>query len=419
MKLLIKSAQVLDPQSNFHLSTVDILITDGVIEAISDEIDAEDAEIIEGDHLKVSPGWIDMRSIFYDPGEEHKEDLESGSAVAAAAGFTQVLLLPNNQPVADHKGAISYIKKYGKGELVELLPYASVSVNAEGKELTEMIDLSEAGAVAFTDGLHPIWHTDILLKSLQYLQKFDGLLVNRPEDKMLTAFGHMNEGIVSTGLGLKGMPDLAESVMIERDLALLEYAGGRIHFSTISSKRSVELIRDAKARGLRVTCDVGVNYLKFTDDDLETYDTNYKVNPPYRTEEDRLALIEGVLDATIDVIVSDHNPQDEESKKLEFDLAEFGTNNLVGFWPIINEVFKEQIDQVIASFTSRPRSILGLDQVSIGEGLAAHLTVFDEKSDWLFDHQNNLSKSDYSPLFNKEVKGRVKAIVHQGRYRAF
>lgn len=419
MNLLIKSALVLDPQSKFHNSKVDILITDGVITSIGTDLNVDSADIIEGTGLCVSPGWLDMRSVFYDPGEEHKEDFESGSAAAAASGFTKVALLPNTRPVVDNKGAISYVNKFAKSELVELLPYAAVSIKAEGKELTEMIDLAHAGAVGFTDGLNPIWHTDIMLKSLQYLQKFDGVLMNRPEDKMLTGFGHMNEGIVSTGLGLKGMPILAESVMIERDLRLLEYAGGKLHFSTISSAKSVELIRNAKSKGLNVTCDVGVNYLKYIDEAAESYDTNFKVNPPYRTEIDRKALIEGILDATVDVIVSDHNPQDEESKKLEFDLADFGTNNLQGFWPIVNEVFGSNIAEIIPAFTSRPKEILGLNNDSVQEGQLANLTIFDQITTWIFDNRSNLSKSEYSPLIGKELNGKVKAVVNNGQFRSF
>lgn len=412
MKLLIRSAQILDPKSPFNNSQVDILIDNGKIAKIDSEINEEDSDVFEAQGAIVSPGWIDMRSIFYDPGEEHKEDLETGSEAAAAAGFTQTMLLPNTKPVVDNKGAVSYVKKHSKYSLVDLLPCAAVSIKAEGKELTEMLDLEAAGAVAFSDGLNPIWHTDIMLKSLQYLQKFDGLLINRPEDKMLTAFGQMNEGIVSTGLGLKGMPKLAESVMVERDLKLLEYAGGKLHFSTISSKESVELIKEAKRKGLNVTCDVGVNYLKFTDQDLETYDTNYKVNPPYRSEEDRSALVEGVLDGTIDIIVSDHNPHDEESKKLEFDLAEFGTNNLQGFWPIINEVFGSDLEKVIPSFTSNPREILGLNEVKIEEGRTANLTIFDKETEWTFDKNSNRSRSEYSPFYLSQLKGRVRAVIN-------
>lgn len=419
MNLLIQSTQILDPQSKFHNATVDILISNGQIKEIGQGISDDLATKIDGKGLMLSPGWIDMRTNFYDPGLEHKEDLETGPAAAAAAGFTQVLLMPNTQPVMDTKSAVNYVLKYAKHGIVDLLPCPAVSIKAEGKELTEMIDLANAGAIAFSDGLNPIWHTDIMLKSLQYLQKFDGVLINRPEDKMLTAFGQMNEGIVSTGLGLKGMPELAETVMIERDLKLLEYAGGKLHFATISSAKSVALIRAAKARGLHVTCDVGVNYLKYADADLETYDTNFKVNPPYRTKADKKALIEGVLDGTIDAIVSDHNPQDEECKKLEFDLADFGTNNLQGFWPIINELFGDKLEKVIDLFTTSPRRILGLEQISISEGQEANLTLFSAEEKWVFDEQTNKSKSEYSPLYNQNLKGRIRAVINNGQYQSF
>jgi len=412
MNLLIKSAEILDAQSPHHKSKVDVHVVNGTIEKIGKDLSVDSAQIIEGNSLKVSTGWVDMRAHFNDPGIEHKEDLESGSDAAIAAGFTKVLLMPNTEPVVDRKSGVKYILKFSKTKTVDLLPTASVTLGAEGKDLTEILDLENAGASAFTDGLEPIWHTDIMLKALQYLQKFDGVLINRAEDRMLTAFGHMNEGHVSTMMGLKAMPTLSETIMIERDLNLLKYAGGKLHLSMISSKGSVELIRGAKSEGLKVTCDVGVNYLKYTDNELSDYDTNLKVNPPYRSEEDRKALIEGVLDGTIDGIVSDHQPHDEESKKLEFDLASFGSSNLQGFWPIINEVFGDQLDKVITRFTSKPREILGIEVPEIKEGNTAELTIFDSGTEWIFDHNTNKSKSPYSPLWGRNLRGKVFGIVN-------
>ncbi|MCO6358202.1 dihydroorotase [Roseivirga pacifica] len=415
MNLLIRGAHILNPDSPFHNSIKDIFIEAGVIRQIGDNLSVENAELIDAKGCYVSVGWFDLRANFQDPGLEHKEDLESGSQAAMAAGFTDVLLLPNAQPVVDSKNAVAYYQKWSKYSLVDLHPMAAVSLKAEGKELTEMIDLHSAGAKAFSDGVKPIWHTDIMLKSLQYLQKFDGLLINKPEDELLTAFGHMNEGEVSTVMGLKGMPSIAESLMIQRDLELLEYAGGKVHFSLISSKDSVALIREAKAKGLKVTCDVGVNYLKFIDADAQSYDTNFKVNPPYRTEQDRLALVEGVLDGTIDVIVSDHYPHDEECKKLEFDLADFGTNNLQGFLPVLIDVFGDDFEKVVDRFTSKPREILGVTLPKIEEGADACLTIFSKDRTWQFNKQTNLSKSLASPLMNQELKGAVLAVTNKGQ----
>lgn len=419
MNLLIKSAEILDAHSPHHKEKLDIHIVDGVIRQIGKDLVDDASEVISGNGLKVSTGWVDMRAHFNDPGAEHKEDLDSGAEAAMAAGFTKILLMPNVNPVVDQKGGVQYISRNSKSKTIDLLPCAAVTLGAEGKDLTEMIDLQKAGAVAFSDGIETIWHTDIMLKALQYVQKFNGTLINRAEDKMLTAFAHMNEGAISTVMGLKGMPVLSETIMIERDLKLLEYAGGKLHISMVSAKESVDLIAKAKASGLQVTCDVGVNYLLYTEDDVEGYDTNLKVNPPYRTKADQQALIKGLTDGVIDAVVSDHQPHDEESKKLEFDLAEFGTNNLQGFWPILNSVFGTELDQIIPAITSNPRQIVGLEHLKIEVGAKAELTIFDGETKWTLDASTNRSKSCYSPLWNQELTGKVWAIVNQQQFELF
>ncbi|OEK03420.1 dihydroorotase [Roseivirga sp. 4D4] len=413
MEFLIRAAEILHPDSPLHKSTKDVLISNGKIHRIADRIEF-DGQVISADGLKLSIGWFDMRAHYNDPGFEHKEDIDSGTRTALSGGFTDVALLPNTNPVVNTKNGVSYYQKHNKLSPVNLHPIAAVTIDCQGKELTEMIDLHHAGAIAFSDGLKTIWHTDILLKALQYLQKFDGLLINRPEDQHLTAFGHMNEGQVSTVLGLKGMPALSESVMIQRDLKLLDYAGGKIHFSLVSTKESVELIKAAKADGLKVTCDVGVNYLKFTEQDLEDYDTNLKVNPPYRLEEDRQALIEAVLDGTIDAVVSDHNPHDEEGKKLEFDLADFGSANQQSFYSVISAILGDKLDQVMSNFTSNPREILGIEVPKIEEGADACLTLFSPKKHWTFNSQTNNSKSVASPVFGNTLEGVVIGTINKG-----
>ena len=289
------------------------------------------------------------------------------------------------------------------------------SINCEGKELTEMIDLHTAGAVAFTDGINPIWHTNILLKSLLYVQKFNGLIINRPEDQMLTAFGNMNEGVVSTGLGMKGMPFIAEEVMIKRDLQLLEYAGGRIHFSMISSSGSVALIKQAKKNGLNVTADVGIHYLLFDESYLTSFDTNYKVNPPYRTEKDRKALIKAVKGGVIDAVVTDHQPHDEECKKLEFDLADFGITGLQTYYSQMLKVFGDETDSIIERTQLNAKSILGFNQQPIEEGTEACLTFFSPDVAWVFDAATNQSKSENSPFYDEEMKGSVIGIFNDNK----
>lgn len=414
MEFLIRAALILDSNSPYHLKKKDILIKDGVIKKIDDNIKFK-GQIIDHSGLRVTNGLIDLRSNFNDPGFEHKEDLDSGSNAAAAGGFTDVVLMPNNEPTTASKNAISYYQKWNRFSAVKLHPTAAVSINCEGKELTEMIDLHTAGAIAFTDGANPIWHTNILLKSLLYVQKFDGLIINRPEDQMLTAFGNMNEGIVSTSLGMKGMPFIAEEVMIKRDLQLLEYTGGRIHFSMISSAGSVGLIKEAKKKGLKVTADVGVHYLLFDESYLTTFDTNYKVNPPFRTEKDKKALIKAVKDGVIDVIVSDHQPHDEECKKLEFDLADFGITGLQSYYSLLLKVFGAETDSIIEKTQQNAKSIIGLNQQSIDVGADACITLFSPNIEWVFDARSNKSKSENSPFNGTELKGGVIGIFNDNK----
>lgn len=413
MNLLVRSAQIIDTTSPFHNLSKDILIKNGRIEAIEDEI-IFDGEVFEAEGLKVSIGWFDLRAHYCDPGDEQREDLVSGTRVAAAGGFTDVALIPNTNPVITGKNNLSYYQKWNRNAVVQLHPMAALTMNCEGKELTEMLDLHNAGAAAFTDGIQPIWHTATMLKGLQYVQKFNGLLINRPEDQLLTSFGQMNEGKTSTLLGLSGMPQLAETIMIERDLKLLEYTGGRLHFALVSSQESVELIKAAQQRGMDVTCDVGINYLKFTEESVGDYDSHLKVNPPYRTEKDRLALIQAVKDGTISAIVSDHLPFDEERKKLEFDLAAFGTPNQQTFYAVLNDVFGEDALELLPLFTTSPRKLLGLPSPQLAVGEEACITLFNDDT-WVFDSKTNQSKSVASPLFGANMAGRVLGIVNQGQ----
>lgn len=290
MSILIKSATILANGSPHHNKKLNIFISDaGIIKSIGHE--APDASrVIEGKNLMVSIGWFDMRANFNDPGNEHKEDLTSGLKTAASGGFTGIALLPNTNPCIESKNEVTYLMSHNQKSVTQVYPMGAVTKGCKGEDFTEILDMQAAGAVAFTDGENPIWNTDILLKTLQYLQKFDGLLINRPEDTYLTAFGTMNEGITSTFLGLKGMPGLAEEIMIKRDIELLKYAGGRIHFANVSTEHSIKQIAKAKKNGLNVTCDVAAHNLIFEDSELSDYDTNYKVNPPLRSKRDIKAL---------------------------------------------------------------------------------------------------------------------------------
>ncbi len=416
MSILIKSAQIIDSHSPLHLKKKNILISErGLIKYIGNELPGA-KKTVTGKNLKVSPGWFDLRANFNDPGLEFKEDLQSGRQTAAAGGFTGVALLPNTEPVIQSKNDIRYLTEGNDYALTQVYPIGAVTKSCKGEELTDILDMHAAGAIAFTDGEKPIWHTDIFLKTLLYLHKFNGLLINKPEDKYLNAFGTMNEGKVNTVLGMKGMPKLAEEIMIKRDLQILEYAGGRLHFSNISAAESVKLIRQAKKSGLKVTCDVAAYNLIWDDKMVSDYDTCYKLNPPLREQPDIRALEKGLADGTIDAITTSHSPQDKESKRLEFDHAEFGITGLQTFLSLLRIKYSwKQVLSLMDKFTANPRIILGLDSPGIAEGQKANLTIFDPDANWMFTNEANFSKSDNSPLLGSKLKGKIIGTLNNGR----
>ncbi|MEQ8925338.1 MAG: dihydroorotase [Fulvivirga sp.] len=414
-KVLIKSVTISNKASSHHGKLVDVLISAGEIKQIG-KIKEEVKNTIDGKGMILSNGWVDMRAWLADPGLEHKEDLESGRNAAADGGFTHVAVLPNNQPVTQSKNDVGYINSKNPVSLVQLHPIAAVTIGTKGEDLTEMIDLHTAGAVAFSDGLKPIWHSDILLKSLLYLQKFDGLLIDRAEDLHLNMFGVMNEGIESTMLGMKGMPNLSEDLIIQRNLSILAYSGGRLHLSCLSTEKSVALIRAARKKGLTITCDVASYQPLLADSALVDFDTSYKVNPPLRTQKDNKALIKGLQDGTIDVIVSNHTPHDEECKKLEFDLADFGITSLQTVAANIAALSqKVELHVLIEKVTTNPRKLLGLDDSPIEEGVQADLTLFDPSAKWKLNAASNKSKSVNSPYFNQDLTGKAVAVFNNGQ----
>ncbi len=415
MKILIRSAQILSTHSPFHKKIKNVLIQNGRIEEIGDKNYTAD-KVIEAEGMILSPGWFDLGASVGDPGHEQREDLGSLAKAAAAGGFTEVAVLPNTVPTIQSKNEVSYVTGKNDNRLVQVHALAAVTKNCKGEELTEMIDLHEAGAIAFTDGLKPIWHTDIFLKSLQYLQKFDGLLIDHPEDIWLNLFGQMHEGPNSTMLGLKGMPRIAEEVAVSRNLKLLSYAGGRLHFSRLSTAKAIDLVRTAKKKGQHVSCDMASYQALLTDDLLADFDTNYKVNPPLREKSDQDALIKGLKDGTIDVLVSNHTPLDDESKFLEFDLADFGMINLPTFASQITSLSNfVDMDVLIEKITDAPRKLLNLDAVSIDIGEKANLTLFDPSCEWIFSQDENLSKSKNSPWLGKTLIGKTVAVFNNSK----
>jgi dihydroorotase len=416
MKILIQAAEIIDSNSPHHLKEKNILINNGRIAEIGDKNYSAD-KVIKAEGMKLSTGWFDLGTFIGDPGLEHKEDIESGTKAAAAGGFTGIAVLPNTAPSVQSKNEISYLTRGNDNRLVQIYPMASVTRNNKGEELTEMIDMHEAGAVAFTDGLKPVWHTDIFLKSLQYLQKFDGILIDHPEDNWLNLFGQMNEGLNSTMLGLKGMPRIAEEIAVSKNLELLGYAGGRLHFSRISTAKSVELIRAAKKKLKSLTCDITAYQALLDDSLMADFDTNYKVNPPLRDKTDNEVLIRGLKDGTIDVICSGHMPHDEESKNIEFDHAEFGMINLQTMGA--NLVALSQNvgwDVLIDKITAVPRRILSLDVPVIEEDTKANLTLFDPNRVWTLDERSNFSRSKNSPWLGKEITGKAIAVFNNAKH---
>ena len=416
MKILIQSAKILCPTSSFHQKKKNVLINNGRIAEIGDKNFSAD-KVIDAEGMFLTLGWFDLGAYVGDPGLEHKEDLASLAKAAQAGGFTGIAVLPNTQPAIQTKNEVSYILQGNDNRLTQIFPMAAVTRNCKGEELTEMIDLHEAGAVAFTDGLHSLWHTDVFQKALQYLQKFEGILIDHPEDIWLNKFGQMHEGINSTTLGLKGMPRIAEEVAVGRNLELLAYSGGKVHFSRLSTPRSIDLVRSAKKKGLQVTCDI-TSYQPLLDDSLlSDFDTNYKVNPPLREKQDQDALIKGLKDGSIDIICSGHTPQDDESKFLEFDMADFGLVNVQTFAAQISKLAAVVgWDEVITKITDNPRTLLGMELPSIEVDQKANLTLLDPEHEWTFNAEENYSKGKNSPWLGRKLKGKAMGGVNNNRH---
>jgi len=416
MKILIQAARIIDKNSSFHNKKKNILIQNGRIIEIGDKNYFAD-KVIAAEGMLLSPGWFDLGTFAGDPGLEHKEDLLSVAKAAAAGGFTEIAVLPNTHPSIQSKNEVSYVTRHNASRLVQVHALASVTKGNKGEELTEMIDLHHAGAIAFTDGLKPLWHTDIFLKSLQYLQQFDGLLIDHPEDNWLNLFGQMHEGVNSTMLGLKGMPRIAEEIAVSKSIELLRYAGGRLHISRVSTAKTIDLIQAAKKKGLNITCDCISYQPLLTDGMLSDFDTNYKVNPPLREKTDNDALLKGLKDGIIDVLISGHVPHDDESKFLEFDQADFGITNLqtcaAQLASLLDTVDAEDL---LEKISIAPRTLLKLEVPTINIDEKANLTLFDPHKTWIFNEQNNYSKSKNSPWFGKNLKGKAVAVFNNSKH---
>ncbi len=418
MKLLIKSAVIVSKGHPLNGKKTDILIENDVITSISNNIDIKDAEVFTADNLHVSIGWMDMRANFCDPGFEHREDLHTGLNAAAKGGFTAVALVPSTHPPVHSKSQVEYILKNTQGTITQVFPMGCISQNREGKDMAEMYDMKLAGAVAFTDDKRPVQNAGLLLRALQYNKLFNGLVINFAEDKYIAADGKVNEGITSTKLGLKGIPALAEELMIERDIYLAEYADAPLHFTCISAARSVAIIKKAQQKGLKITADVAAHNLYFDDSVLENFDSNYKVKPPFRTQTDIAALIEGIKDETISVICSDHSPLEIELKDREFDHAGFGIIALQTTFATANAALKNKVklEDWLETITRNPRKILGIEIPEIKEGVKANLTLFNPDLNWELKPEDIVSKSKNTPFIGKKLNGKPLAIINKGKF---
>ena len=414
MKVLIKQATIVSAVSPFNGQTKDILISGGLIISIADHITENADHVIQQDGLHVSVGWFDPFAHFCDPGFEHRETLETGTRAAAAGGFTDVMIVPNTNPVLHTKSQVEYIIQKSSLPGVRVHPIGAVTKNADGKELAEMYDMANSGAIAFSDGLNAIQDGGLLLKALQYVKTIDGTIIQVPEDKSIGNTGLMNEGIISTQLGLPGKPAMAEELMVARDIKLTRYAESKLHFTGISSAKSLEYINRAKAAGINITCAVTPYHLFFCDEDLQQYDTNLKVNPPLRTHADMLALRKGLLDGTVDCIASHHIPQNYDNKICEFEYAKngmIGLESLFGVvWSMVNGEWS--IVQFVERLTVSPRKIFGLPVPEIKEGVTATLTLFNPAAEYIFAEKNIQSKSKNSPFIGRHLKGKVIGIIN-------
>lgn len=421
--LLLRGGTVLDPVADTE-TRADVYIRDGAIAAVGTNLKAEGVPVVDLDGAYVSPGWMDMHVHLREPGYEHKETIATGCQAAAFGGFTAVACMPNTEPPIHTRDVVEFVIEQAAHTPVDVHPIACVSKHREGHELTEMATLVASGAVAFSDDGSPVQHSGLMRRALEYSAMLDRPIINHMEDLTLNPHGHMHEGAVATRLGVPGIPALAEEVMIARDLLLAEATGGHLHVAHISTGRAVDLVRRAKARGVRATAEVCTHHLALTDAAVEAtgYDTHTKMHPPLRPEADRQALIAGVADGTIDALCTDHAPHAAFEKEVEFIAAPFGILGLETAWGLIGRELIApghlSVREAVRKLTVAPRAILGLPAPTLSEGTPANLTVFDATSPWTFGQADIHSKSENTPFVDAPMVGRARGIYHKGQWVA-
>ena len=422
MKILLKNARIIEPTKGRDI-VANILIVDGMIEKIASRIHSgKSVQEFELDGKLVAPGFIDMHVHLREPGFEHKDTIETGLAAAASGGFTAVCCMPNTNPPIDDASVVKFIKEQSKkvlGGLIDVYPVAAATKGREGKELSPMMELAEAGAVAFSDDGSPIENAELMRRAMEYADMINKIIIQHPEDRSLTKGGVMNEGFVSTSLGLPPIPGIAEEIVIERDIRLAEVLKTRYHAAHISTAGSVEIIRNAKKKNLRITCEVTPHHFTLTDEAVRSFDTNTKMNPPLRTEEDITAIKDGLKDGTIDVIATDHAPHSFDEKEVEFLAAPFG---IIGLETVIGLAIAQlvvpkilSISQLIEKMSVNPRKILNLPPIKIEEGEKANITIIDMDKKWDVNTNEFKSKAKNSPFDSWKLTGKSYGIINNGK----
>jgi len=413
MKVLLKNCKIIDQSSKHHNQVKDVLIENETISLIGSSITESADQVVDLENMHLSNGWMDARVNFCDPGLEHKEDLVSGVRAAEKGGFTAVALSPQTEPFISSKSQIEYVLKKTAYSNVDVYPLGTVTENGGGEQLAEMYDMLQAGAIGFTDGDKDV-NAGIQYRALLYCQNFDGLLVSFPHESALFGKGYINEGEISVKTGLKSIPSIAETIRIERDLSLLRYTGGRIHFSGISTAEGVTLIRNAKAEGLNVSADAFFMNVLFNEEKMLDFDSNYKVYPPLRTEKDREALINGLNDGTIDFVCSNHQPENIENKDVEFDHADFGVIGTQFLFAALNSHSELDLSVLVNCLSKKTRTTYGLSTVSIEEGQQADLTFFNPDKEFTLEADQIASKSQNTPFIGQQLKGTIYGTYNKG-----
>ncbi len=420
MNFIIKQARIIDSASAYDGLTKDILIENGVVRKIGDAISSKNAIEINFENCHIAPGFFDIGTHVCDPGFEFREDIITATKAALAGGFTGMAILPNNNPVTDNKSAVEYFYQNKKENLVDVFALGSITPKTKGETLAELMDMYNAGAVGFSDGLQPLQHAGVLLRALQYVLPFDGLILQQPNDENLSEHGVMNESESAVNIGMFSIPAIAEATMVQRDLFLCEYAKSKIHFFNLTTDESIYLLKNAKAKGVKATAGLSSMYLLWNDAMLENFDTHFKLMPPLRSASQVEAMKAAIKNGVIDVICSWHQPRDTEEKQVEFDHALFGAINLqTCFAALLTAMQKEiSLSKMIDLLSINPRKILKIKVPSVAENHEANFTLFNPDVEFVFEQKHILSKSKNSPFIGTTLKGKVLGILKNQQFQA-